>query len=244
MDVTNKDGKSAYALALRSGCKTMLEKAVAKFRENSGDDDGRGLGLGSSGEEVEVVEDEDNDNPLSDVAEETSGDVHLDTNRIGLLPEGARMTPPGWKGRVPSMAKTKRQADEPEVLVHSTQEAVAERLLKCIEDAFTSMPDVSLNDFHDLHLLMQGPNSNNLDYQTKRRLSEFIIGYGDSHGLRMSQFSTDSGMEVDGLDTLVNACIYKNQDNSESPEIFRKLMKLIEEKPETLFLVIHDEAHW
>ena len=127
--------------------------------------------------------------------------------------------------------------DSPQPVVYPKQSQVAEQCFERIQQQVAAGNIGSLDDFEQFDFVVQVPDLNNLFNQTVDRLRGFFSDYQRRHS---KDFFADPE-HGDGASAA--SFVYKPSENG-AEERARALRARIEAEPRTLFLFIHDEAHW
>ena len=147
---------------------------------------------------------------------------------------------PAWRPPSPPLA-----GEDDDEVVYPAQETCAKQLFEKVEKALllTGASAQSLKDkFDKFELRIQVANLNTLHDQTVDRLKKYIR----HHRTKVPGFF---GRHVQLIEDAEEECLTGGlvQKNNFSDEQLRKREKLMEDvtnNPETLFLVVHDEAHY
>ena len=131
--------------------------------------------------------------------------------------------------------------------IHPGQVSEAEELFSTIINAIESS-GASLESYDRFELLIQNPNLVSLYNQNVSRLESFILHYQDRMNPRFFERHTTT-VDVDGESQrrTVTTDEMVNSNNSRGTSIANKCKRwisAIEHNPRTLFLVVHDEAHY
>jgi hypothetical protein len=85
--------------------------------------------------------------------------------------------------------------------------------------------------FKSFRFVIQLPEHNSLYSQTMHRLTSFI------GRMRAEKEEFFADLDADKV-------VYKGITSEKQNDVFDRIKKLIKEERETLFLIVHDEAHW
>ena len=184
---------------------------------------------------------EDDDAAASDDENESDGAcMGISVNRalLAAVPRSAARTARKFcPRRIPD---AEEGGDSPQPVVFPKQSQVAEQCFARIQRQVAAGnigSCHSLDDFEQFHFVVQVPDLNNLFNQTVDRLRGFFSDYQRRHS---KDFFADPE-HGDGASAA--SFVYKPSENG-AEERARALRARIEAEPRTLFLFIHDEAHW
>ena len=181
-------------------------------------------------EELEEQANEQNQSPKEVVEEHLSNQLKSVT--LAKEPATPAWTPPALS----------EQDDEDTEVVYPTQKQRAVELFDMMKQQLGG----NLNEFKKFELRIQVPNLNTLHDQTVDRLKKYIChhrktvaGFFGRH-VDVSVDEAGEGTE----ECLTGGLVQKNNNSREQQAKRKKLIEDIQNHQDTLFLVVHDEAHY
>jgi hypothetical protein len=165
-----------------------------------------------------------------------------------VIPEGTHGAPP--PPPPPPRVSKSPQVDKPEYEIHLGQKVEADGLMKKIEAAMAKSGK-SFDDYDRFELLIQNPNLLSLYNQNVSRLKSFIR-HCQKDEPRFFQRCTSTTCDGDGANEqlvvntegLVNTNHKSSRAESKCDKLRDEWIRKIERDRRTLFLVVHDEAHY
>jgi len=187
--------------------------------------------------------------------EEDAADDLPDARASKQNPSLAQVVDEHWKSQLKTVTSAKEPAtpawtppatgeqdDEGTEVVHPTQRRRAEELFDMMKQRLGG----NLNRFKRFELRIQVPNLNTLHDQTVDRLKQYIRHHRKTVagflGRHVDVSVDEAGEKTE--DYLTGGLVQKNNKSHEQQAKRKKLMKDIKNNPDTLFLVVHDEAHY
>ena len=186
----------------------------------------------------DVEPDEPDDEPANDLAEVVQAFVSNELEKVTAANDRAT---PVWKPQARG-----EQDDNDQEVVYPAQEKRAQELFEKIQERLGGA--TGLEEFDKFELRIQVPNLNTLYEQTVDRLEKYIRHHRKQpsrpnfFGRHVRVGVNEAGDEVE--ECLTRGLVQKNNKSRAQTEKRGKLMKDIGDNPKTLFLVVHDEAHY
>ncbi len=186
--------------------------------------------VGSEAEEEEeesYSNDDDNDED-----EDEDEDLEGERSQLDEGQKNENLPKPESVTKIPDLLEELKK----EVHIYDPQKSVARRLFKKIKNAIIT-PEA--NKFTHFSLFIMLPKINSLFTQTLIRFQNFVKQYQRNKG---NFLGVDFG---DSDEPLKDAIIkFVSKATCSDRRKFNKLKGRIENEKDTLFLIIHDEAHW